>query len=1647
MTQAIIDPKDNKQDMIEDKGIDKLYQIAEQLAEDFSLFPDIEDDTIYKHVQGLVSDNDCQRVREELRNLDIDNYIERAVSPSESNSRTSAKVMVKNLAHKILNELDEGPLYVAEVELDFGSFFRRVGFICQNRDHNNGAWLPKHHHLAAKQVRNFAKHSIPVVTLIDTPGADAGEEANANNQAHSISHLITEMANLDVPSLGIIWGAGYSGGAIPLASANLLLSVRDGIFNTIQPQGLASIARKYNLSWQECAKFVGVSAYELQEAGVIDGIIDYAPSDDTDKQYNLLRAIVSGIQSIEAGAAEFARNNPYLMEHYQRSVTRFLSPSDKLDEMQRQSSFFLAQNPTEHVNLFGLTYRYLRYLTLRRRIHSNTLENYGRLAEKEIPQGELSQRLEKAAQKKFQNWMQAPEKIVYDDTLHKSWKNFWNKFEDRDGERNTIFKMFLGEPKDNYLKAKQELCFNLGLYLFNRWKADASKNFQGLMAYMEDYKQNRFLLRSDDILDPSAIAEFIFKNEHPLASLVLETISHESQQQITSAMQQEQSKGELNQLIAAALNKVLRTDAINEDICAQLKLSDKTQALANSLANVTVEANRRIFEEALAPYIQFKQESIQNPAHPDITILDAILHDELRNDFIQVCQNMLVFGELYDHIIHNLPTVAKEANVDRALSRDSVRSLLLTSLAQATEGDSYTPQERESFDHWLSYFSKSNQRGNFLKSVEEWKKLAFPQLSDTLFVIITFFFEKLLHEYQEAEQEGKNYNGRINPVSIGRRKDFWNRLTMAYHDLLIQRVLEDVKREKKTSASALIERFFTDFEEINHNLLSSDPVHFPGFRSSIEQALNKGTTPCGVITGFGNLSIDGEEKRVGALISNLDFQAGAFDMASAEKFCKLLVECARQQLPVVCFMSSGGMQTKEGAAALFSMAIVNDRITRFVRDNDLPIIIFGFGDCTGGAQASFVTHPMVQTYYFSGTNMPFAGQIVVPSYLPSTATLSNYLSISPDSMDGLVKHPCFDDIDERLKAIDPNIPVARYSVNDVLSRILKGLVVAERMAPDTGLTDASSGGSKEKKFAPIKKVMIHARGCTAAKLIKKAQDNDIQVVLVQSDPDMNSVAVDMLGPQDRVVCIGGNTPDESYLNAKSVIRIAQHEQVDALHPGIGFLSESSQFAALCGNYDINFVGPAVSSMETMGNKSNAINTAMAAKVPVVPGSHGILTSSANTASVAEEIGYPVLLKAVHGGGGKGIQVVERPEQIHTLFHQISTEAKAAFGNGDVYLEKYVTSLRHIEVQILRDSHGNTKVLGLRDCSVQRNNQKVFEESGSTMLPRILEQAVYDYAEKLADAVDYVGAGTVEFIYNLDAEAIYFMEMNTRLQVEHPVTELVSGIDIVSAQFDIAQGKSIAKLKPKQKGYAIEVRVTAEKAVRKGEEIDFAPFPGTINECVLPKQDHIELITSAGAGKQVSPFYDSMIVQIICYGDDRDDTIKKLRDYLESVRITGVCTNITLLKRILDDKVFQLGDYDTNYLPEFLARTDGDDLIATMEASAELNTNQLDASALKIEGSDELKVISPSTSIFYSSASPTEPPFAKEGDIVTIDQTLCLMEAMKMFSPLTLKHLNGQDNELYPSHQRYRITRILNSDGQQVNQGDLLFVVKPITSDD
>ena len=1606
---------------------DRLYLIAESLAKDFSLFPDVNQEE--NPIPGLLSQVEINRYNDYLAGLDSDAYIETVVDRANDQSRRPAPEIVRRLG-RVVEEQSSGPYYEAKLEMDFGDEqIRLVGFVAQDRSRELGSWMPEHHLRAAKFAELCSNRSIPIVTFMDTPGADAKEEANAQNQAHSISRLIAEMSNLDVPSVGVIYGLGYSGGAIPLAASNMILSLRDGVFSTIQPKSLANIARRLNLSWQECAKYVGVSPAQLHAQGNIDGIIDYSPDDSDDKIENLRGAIIGSITNVENRVREFVAENPYILDHYRQSLQRYLTPSIRLQAMQSSASLKLTKNPTEYLNVFGVAFRYLRYLTVRKRIKATTMRQYGRLADQEIPKGELNIRADRERRQIFLSWLQDPDKVLYDDTLSKAWRNYNDKRQALHDERGRFAQFIFGEPKQNYETARAALLSAVGVFLYNRWKGEAVGNLRALREYLFNHEDTRQILKVADI-DNARSLIWALSNDSEMAAILMERFSYEGKKLLAFKDLGDKSDTFLAKQITAELNFAVTGPAM-------LGMTHATD----------IQSNRALLHNRFPQYISAMEGRGIPVAISDMTVLDVLLDEELRHDFIRECENLLLFDSVYDQVIANLDTIAEEAKTDQALSDASMAQLLETTLNLAVSGLTIEPvggalkptseRLREQIIEW--YLRVHKNGGDFFRQVEEWKKVSFPHLADALFVVVTYLFETLLNSYiGSVQQSSKHYQGRITPKNIGRRKDFWNRLEMAYNDLLMQNVLRRHKNTNQFGYQDIIERYFEEFEPRFDELLSSDPCSFPGFRVSIEDALNKGLPPCGIVAGFGTLK-SGQGHRVGVLVSNVSFQAGAFDMASAEKFCRLLVECAEQHLPVVCLISSGGMQTKEGAGALFSMAAVNDRITRFVRDHDLPIIVFGFGDCTGGAQASFVTHPLVQTYYFSGTSMPFAGQLVVPSNLPLKSILSNYLSETEGAMQGLVKHPFYPTVDDDLRAIDPRIPIAVETVEAAIQRVLGGgfadqrpVVVAHRpIYTDTDL------------IRPVKKVLIHARGCTAVKLIRIAQQNNIDIVLVQSDPDMDSVAVDQLDANDTLVCIGGNTPDESYLNAMSVLNVAENEGVDSLHPGIGFLSENSSFAELVRRHGINFIGPSVNSMEAMGNKSNAINTALRLKVPVVPGSHGILTNPERAAEVAEEIGYPVLIKAVHGGGGKGIQVVESATEFVELFHRVTNEARNAFGNGDVYLEKYVTSLRHIEAQLLRDNHGHTRVLGIRDCSVQRDKQKVIEESSSTMLPPELLSTVKRSTAAIADEVGYVGAGTVEFIYDLKSDAVYFMEMNTRLQVEHPVTEWTSGVDIVSQQFAIAGGESIAELDVQQNGYAIEARVNAERIQMVADgELVFRPHPGEIGACVFPEDENVEIIATARKGKFVSPYYDSLVAQIVVHAADRDSAIAKLDDYLSRVNITGICTNIPLLRQILQDEVFNKGIYDTNYLPELLTRSDVPSLISEIEASAGDVSGGFNVESIAIDESNELKVLAPATAIFYSTPSPSEPEYVNVGDRIRLQETLCQLEAMKMFTPLSLADFNTE-NVLYADSE-YEVTRINMGNGQQVNVGDLLFVVKPLT---
>ena len=1593
---------------------DRLFFIAESLAKDFSLFPQVAQED--RPVPGLLSQRDINRRQDELRELNIDAYIEAVVAPAEDQGRIAAPVIIRQLG-RVIEEQSAGPYYQASVLMNFGAGVEReIGFIAQDRTVELGSWMPEHHLRAADFIDRCSSRAMPIVSFMDTPGADPREEANANNQAHSISRLIAEMSNVDVPNVGLVYGIGYSGGAIPLAASNVILSLRDGVFSTIQPAGLANIARRLNLSWQECAKYVGVSPYELYAQGNIDAIVDFSPADGLEQLENLRLALIHSIMNVESRTKEFVAENPYIMDHYRQSLMRYLKPSEQLQAMQSSASLALTRNPTEYLNVFGVAFRYLRYLQVRKRIKATSTQQYGRLAEQEVPSGELHTRADRERRQTFLYWLQDPDRVVYDESLSKAWRNYQDKRQAMNDERGRIAQMIFGEPKQNYENARANLLTSVGVFLYNRWKKEARGNLEALQQYLQDDVSTRQILQVSDIADATGLLNAIISDAE-LRDLLYEQFSHEGRK-----------------LLDAGLVEGTVSGFVAKQLVAELNMLIASGALAESAGDASMAANRRFLSERLPVHIPPQVVGVKPVVLAELSVLDILLNEELRADFILECQNLLLFDSVYDAVIGSLDSIAAEAQASQALSQASLSRLLDQTLGQGADAG----VTRQRLFDWHQRVMKMPKGAEFFRAVEEWKKLSFAHLADALFVVVTHVFSVLTHSLITSERDGKTYQGKIAPRNIGRRKDFWNRLDMAYNDLQMQDVLRLVRSDRRFTYNDIIEQFFDRWEPCFDDLLSSDPCSFPGFRVSIESALNKGLPPCGVVTGFADVK-SLPQTRVGVVLSNVQFQAGAFDMASAEKVIRLLLECAEQHLPVVCFISSGGMQTKEGAGALFSMAAVNDRITRFVRDHDLPIIVFGYGDCTGGAQASFVTHPLVQTYYWSGTSMPFAGQIVVPSNLPLRSILSNYLSANEGAMQGLVKHPFYANIDESLRGVDAAIPVADESVEEVMTRILQGRLVNQRpvvVAHRPVYTDRDL-------VRPVRKVLIHARGCTAAKLIRIAQQQDIQVILVQSDPDMESAAVDQLTDNDTLVCIGGNTPDESYLNAQSVLNVAENQGADSLHPGIGFLSENSGFAELVRSHGINFIGPPVASMETMGNKSNAINTALRLNVPVVPGSHGIMTDADRAAEVAAEIGYPVLIKAVHGGGGKGIQVVESPNEFQQLFHRVGIEARNAFGNGDVYLEKYVTSLRHIEAQLLRDTHGHTHVLGIRDCSVQRDKQKVIEESASTTLPEHLLQEVLRSTADIANEVGYVGAGTVEFIYDLAADAVYFMEMNTRLQVEHPVTEWVSGVDIVAQQFRIAAGESIADLAVQNNGYAMEARINAERISKQGDgSLAFRPHPGKIEECHFPEEEGVEIIAAVGPGKFISPYYDSMVAQIIVHAESRDAAAAKLADYLGRVKLTGICTNIPLLRKILADEVFLAGVYDTNYLPELLQRTDIDGLIEAIELGSGAADSGIDLDSLRIEASDELKVLAPATAIFYSTPSPSEPEYVSVGDEIALDHTLCQLEAMKIFSPLCLADFNA-DGDLYDPSKRYQVTRINMSNGQQVNVGDLLFVVKPV----
>lgn len=444
----------------------------------------------------------------------------------------------------------------------------------------------------------------------------------------------------------------------------------------------------------------------------------------------------------------------------------------------------------------------------------------------------------------------------------------------------------------------------------------------------------------------------------------------------------------------------------------------------------------------------------------------------------------------------------------------------------------------------------------------------------------------------------------------------------------------------------------------------------------------------------------------------------------------------------------------------------------------------------------------------------------------------------------------------------------------------------------------------------FRKILIANRGEIAVRIIRAARELGIATVAVYSTADKEALHTLLA---DEAVCIGPAKSTESYLNMNAVLSAAVLTGAEAIHPGFGFLSENSKFATMCEEVGIKFIGPSGAVMDLMGDKINARAQMIKANVPVIPGSGGEVHTSDEALAVAEKIGYPVMLKASAGGGGKGIRKVEKAEDLVAAFESASSEAKAAFGNGAMYMERVIYPARHIEVQILADQHGHVVHLGERDCSLQRNNQKVLEESPSVAIGKTLRQKIGEAAVRAAKSVGYENAGTIEFLFDEDKREFYFMEMNTRVQVEHPITEFVTGVDIVKEQIKIAAGQELPFNQEDIHitGHAIECRINAENPA-----FNFAPSPGKISNLYLPSGGvGLRVDSAVYPGYTIPPYYDSMIAKIIVHGENRFDALMKMQRALYELEIDGVVTNSGFQLDLISDPHVIAGDYDTAFLME------------------------------------------------------------------------------------------------------------------------------------
>ena len=1401
---------------------------------------------------------------------------------------------------------------------------------------NSGRFSPENHKSYLNKFIECDKRGIDIISLIDTPGAQADEEANLNHQSEWISACIAKSSNCKIKHISIIVGQGGSGGAqIGLAGADLRFALPDTYYYVIHPEALKVIAKRINISLTDLCKIIQLSPCELTRDSIIDGIVNIDASDKT-KPLNinpLIRTIFFGFEDLERKAAKkmqlLDKKEDYL--DYCNKVFNISGEEKDIEEKYNEDIL--------------------------------TFDEYMQF---KIKKQKMEQRLS----------YRTIENLYNHQRIDSSYKKEVSLKQDIEAIKDN-FVSFLSKIKISDLK----LMSTEMLQWYDSFKG-IPVSVPGLGVFVDKihmYKDGTKGITREKFIDQLYFA-FISQYRYDYAKDVLKEVLKSVDTNVLRDMLDNASRDS----IAGAFAVLPKTS---------VKVA-KYYIILDRILQILCKNPEKLLAELTSEDGKIKKENILRGP-----FLDSI--------FLKTIEEFNIETKDFLDWIKRYPDLHEKA-IDFVLRYNNQTDPVFAGLIPLFSGivkKAVIEEQDKSF---------------FATKDVHIKELPITNITEIHPNLPPNFWKRLLTYKRDSKVKQLKLNtfSKDNP-EINNNKGLLFKTPM----------VEDV-----LSLFCDINKISNNFKELNSDLISANNLRFPGFEQSILKNIqnNKIKFKSGLTTGILTTKVDDEDFKFGIAVSNPQFQAGAIDQSAGAKIGFLLEECSKKHLPVVFFLSTGGMNTKDGVGGLESMAVNDMQITEFRKTTKLPIVMIGYGNSVGGTQAAHMTHPDVITTYLTGTDILFAGQAVVPENLPQTCRLADLLATRPNCKFTLLDNPFQTNMADGLEAIyEETVKVARpkATVNDFLSIIFKKVKLGKTdFVEETKLgveirtlTNKFKTAYELKRKVKFKNTLILCRGVIKEDYVRVCKNLGINPYILNVSGD--EIAMDYGLPSENIKHL-----DSYSASDEDILALCKELEIDSIAFGYGFKAEDPEFHKKCLLSGIHCIAPPYKAVKNCGYKNKTLLELKRVGVPIQKGSHGLITSLDHAYKTALKIDYPVILKADTGGGGRGIKIVNSENDMEVAYLSVKEEAKAAFPTDDIFMEKFVKNARHIEFQVVRDKYGNCIVFDERDCTLQRKGQKMLEESPSLIISPALRKSMKKSVRKISDKLNLIGPVTVEFLVDMDSEKLdfSFMEVNPRIQVENGVTGMQYNIDLVDMQVRLAQGEKLPFTQKEIDNISnadtdlkstIELRINAEDIA-----LDFALDSGKITKMELPELENVVIRMGLKEGMNVSKYYDSMIGMIIVQGNNREETFKKLNKTLDKMKIEGVVTNISVLKALLADEAVKSGlsGYNINYV-----NLNKDKMFKKQKEENKINRNiRLQENLEKYEKIPT--ACTPQAGTYYTSTKPGATPFVQEGDTISLEDVVCICGQGKNMSPLTVNQLviPGNHDETIKNAKEIKIEKTL-----------------------